>query len=145
VSPFDPKSVLLAKHAQHVVMIHFPIALFVVGVAFDFVAQRMKNAALAKAAFYNLLLAAISTVPVIATGLLAWHYALEGATLKGILLWHLLAGVVSTLVIVIAARIHLRAQRGAALPNWRLALEAVGVVLVGLTGHLGGFLSGVNV
>jgi hypothetical protein len=28
VNPFDLKTVLLAKHAQHVVLIHFPIALF---------------------------------------------------------------------------------------------------------------------
>jgi len=30
------------------------------------------------------------------------------------------------------------------LPNYRLVVEALAVVLVGLTGHLGGFLSGVN-
>jgi hypothetical protein len=30
------------------------------------------------------------------------------------------------------------------LPNYRLAVEFLGVALVGLTGHLGGFLSGVN-
>ena len=30
VNPFDFKTALLAKHAQHVVLIHFPIALFVV-------------------------------------------------------------------------------------------------------------------
>ena len=34
----DPKSVLLAKHAQHVVLIHFPIALFIVGVGVALVA-----------------------------------------------------------------------------------------------------------
>ena len=34
--PFDLKAALLAKHAQHVVLIHFPIALFIAGVAFDF-------------------------------------------------------------------------------------------------------------
>ena len=28
VNPFDLKAALLAKHAQHVVLIHFPIALF---------------------------------------------------------------------------------------------------------------------
>jgi len=39
VHPFDIKSALLAKHAQHVVLIHFPIALFIMGVAFDFLAQ----------------------------------------------------------------------------------------------------------
>ena len=27
MNPFDLKSVLLAKHAQHVAMVHFPIAL----------------------------------------------------------------------------------------------------------------------
>src|SRR6266481_1873519 len=32
---FDPSTVLLAKHAQHVVLVHFPIALFITGVAFD--------------------------------------------------------------------------------------------------------------
>ena len=29
---FDLRTVLLAKHAQHVVLIHFPIALFITGV-----------------------------------------------------------------------------------------------------------------
>ena len=39
MNPFDPKSALLAKHAQHVVLVHFPIALFLTGVAFDFAAR----------------------------------------------------------------------------------------------------------
>ena len=38
LNPFDIKSVLLAKHAQHVVLIHFPIALFIAGVGFDIMA-----------------------------------------------------------------------------------------------------------
>jgi len=75
--PFDPKTVLLAKHAQHVVLVHFPIALFLVGVAFDVVAQRTKRQDLATVARYNLVLAAISVVPVVATGLAAWHFALQ--------------------------------------------------------------------
>jgi hypothetical protein len=35
VNPFDLKAALLAKHAQHVVVIHFPIALFMVSFVFD--------------------------------------------------------------------------------------------------------------
>jgi uncharacterized membrane protein len=145
VSPFDPRSVLLAKHAQHVVLIHFPIALFIVGVFFDFVAQFIKNAVLAKAAFYNFCMAAVSTGPVLITGLLAWHFALEGAPMKGILLWHQLAGLASTVMLIAVARVHWVCQRGKALPSWRLMLELVGVAVIGMTGHLGGFLSGVNV
>src|SRR5713101_8845914 len=64
VNPFDPKTVFLAKHAQHVVLVHFPIALFISAVAFDFIAQWTKRRGLADTAYYNLLAAAISTFPV---------------------------------------------------------------------------------
>src|ERR1700737_1662664 len=146
VNPFDPKTVMLAKHAQHVVLIHFPIALFTVAVAFDFLAQWSRNRSLAAAAYFNLLLAASFTVPVVATGLAAWQWALEGQKLKGILLMHLVLGCISAVVIWVVLLIHLRARRHPenSLPTYRLSLEAMAVLLVGLTGHLGGFLSGVN-
>jgi len=146
INPFDIKTVLLARHAQHVVLIHFPIALFIVAVAFDYVAQRTKNRTLAAAAYFNLLLAAISTVPVVATGLAAWQWALEGQKLKGILLMHLVLGCVSSVLIWLVLLIHWRARRqnGESLPKYRLAIEAFAVLVIVLTGHLGGFLSGVN-
>src|SRR5260370_38158096 len=88
-NPFDPQTTLLAKHAQHVVLIHFPIALFITGVAFDFAAQWTKRRSLAAAAYYNLLLAAVSPLPGLITGLLAWQLQLAGQRLEGILLLHL--------------------------------------------------------
>jgi uncharacterized membrane protein len=144
--PFDIKAALLAKHAQHVVLIHFPIALFIAGVAFDCAAQWTKRQFLAAAAFCNLLAAAAFTVPVLITGILAWQWQLEGQRLKGILLMHLVLGCVSTAMIWAVSLVHLRAKRrpGAVPPGYRVALEVVGVVLVTFTGHLGGFLSGVN-
>ena len=146
VNPFDLKTVVLAKHAQHVVLIHFPIALFMVAVAFDFTAQWTKNRTLATAAYFNLLLAACFTVPVVATGLAAWQWALEGQKLKGILLMHLVFGLISAVGIWVVFLIHMRARRDPVnlLPNYRLPLEAVVVLLVGVAAHLGGFLSGVN-
>jgi uncharacterized membrane protein len=145
VNPFDLKTVVLAKHAQHVVLIHFPIALFIAAVAFDLVAQWTKRRGVADAAYYNLLLAAISTVPVVATGILAWRFQLEGQKLKGILLLHLVLACLSTVIIWLVWWVHFRVRRRAeSLPNYRLALEILGVGIITLTGHLGGFLSGVN-
>jgi uncharacterized membrane protein len=145
LNPFDLKTAFLAKHAQHVVLIHFPIALFISAVAFDLIAQWTKRSGLADAAYYNLLAAAISTAPVLATGLLAWQFQLEGQKLKGILLLHLILACVSSVLIVLVWAVHLRGRRRAeALPKFRFALEFVAVGLVALTGHLGGFLSGVN-
>jgi uncharacterized membrane protein len=144
--PFDIKAALLAKHAQHVVLIHFPIALFIAGVAFDFLAQWTKQRFLVAAAYCNLLAAAVVTVPVLITGILAWQWQLEGQRLKGILLIHVVLGCASSLLIWVVCLVHLRAQRkfGGVLPGYRLPIEAVGVALVTLSGHLGGFLSGVN-
>jgi len=145
VNPFDFKTALLAKHAQHVVLIHFPIALFITAVAFDLIAQWTKRRGLAQAAYYNLLMAAISTVPVLATGLLAWRFQLEGQKLKGILSLHLVLACVSTLMIWLVWWVHFRARRRTVyLPSYRLAVELLAVAVVAVTGHLGGFLSGVN-
>ena len=144
--PFDIKAALLSKHAQHVVLIHFPIALFIVGVAFDFAAHWTKRQILAAAAYCNLLAAAVVTVPVLITGIVAWQWQLEGQRLKGILLMHLILGCASSLLIWIVLLVHLRARgsHGGVPPSYRFPIEAVTVALVMLTGHLGGFLSGVN-
>ncbi len=144
--PFDLKTIVFAKHAQHVVLIHFPIALFLAGVAFDFLAHWKKRRLLAAAAYYNFFAAAATTIPVLITGILAWQWQLEGQRLKGILLMHLVAGCVSSALIWVVWFMHRRARREEAgiLPGYRLPVEAMAVALVVLTGHLGGFLSGVN-
>jgi uncharacterized membrane protein len=145
VNPFDLKTALLAKHAQHVALIHFPIGLFLAAVAFDFMTPWTKRRGLADAAYYNLLAAALSTVPVLATGLLAWQFQLEGQKLKGILLLHLLLACLSTVLIWLVWWMHFRARRRTVyLPSYRLFVELLAVGIVVLTGHLGGFLSGVN-
>ena len=134
-----------ANHAQHVLLIHFPIALFITGVAFDFVAQRTKRRGLMDAAYYNFLLAAASTVPVLVTGFLAWQFQLEGQKLKGILLLHLVSACASIVMMWMTWWVQFRGRRqGEELPNYRLAMEGMAAILIALTGHLGGFLSGVN-
>ena len=144
--PFDIRAALLAKHAQHVVLIHFPIALYLAGVAFDFLAHGKRQRWLAAAAYYNFFIAALTTIPVLITGILAWQWQLEGQRLKGILLMHLAAGCASSALIWVVWLLHRKAPQleGGILPGYRLPLEAVAAALVVLTGHLGGFLSGVN-
>jgi uncharacterized membrane protein len=145
VNPFDLKTAILARHAQHVVLIHFPIALFISAVAFDLIWHWTNLRALADAAYYNLLAAAISTFPALATGILAWQFQLEGQKLKGILLLHLVLACASSVLIWLVWWVHFRSRRrAAALPRYLMAVELLGVTLVALTGHLGGFLSGVN-
>ena len=146
VNPFDWRTVLLAKHAQHVVLIHFPIALFITGVGFDLLSRSGRMATMAHAAYLNLTCAAVMIVPTVATGLLAWKYALEGIALKGLLLWHLTAAAGAAALVIAAWCIHWRARRRdpALLPSYRFVVEVLGVMMIVITAHLGGFLSGIN-
>jgi uncharacterized membrane protein len=142
---FDPGTVLLAKHAQHVVLVHFPIALFLSGVALDWIGRWTKREGLGEAGYYNLLIAAASVIPVVITGVLAWQFQLEGQRLKGILLLHLVLGSASAVLICLTWWMHFRARkREAAVPGYLHLIEFIAVAAVGLTGHLGGFLSGVS-
>ena len=146
VNPFNPRTVLLAKHARHVVLVHFPIALFLTAVGFDFAAQWTKKAELAPVVRYALTVAAVATPPVVITGLLAWQWQLEGHKLRGILLQHLVLGVTSSVLIWLVWWLHFRANRKSeSLPTYRLPIELVAALAVAVTAHLGGFLSGVNV
>ena len=140
VNPFDPKTVLLAKHAQHVVLVHFPIALFLTGVGFDVAAQWAKKPVLATVAGFNMMIAALATIPVVLTGLLAWQWQLGGHKLKGILLEHLVLGLTSSALIWLVWWMHRRASRNA----FRLPVELLAALVVAVTAHLGGFLSGIN-
>src|SRR5580658_6017355 len=147
INPFDLKSALLAKHAQHVVLIHFPIALFISSFVLDLLATLTGRRSLARPAYYNLVGAAIMALPAVVTGVLAWQLQLEGAKLKGNLRLHLVLGASSAVLIWMLAwwrRGQERRDRGGlAVGYWAVAFLAV--LVVALTGHLGGILSGVEV
>ena len=139
--PFDPRSVILARHAQHVVLIHFPIALFLVGVLFELISRLRPSPHLATAAQLNLTAAAVCIIPAYVTGFLAWQLALEGQRLKGLLLYHLIASSISTALVITAWWLRSRTQLR---PIFVLIVELAGALSISLTAHLGGFLSGVN-
>jgi uncharacterized membrane protein len=147
LNPFDLKSMLAAKHAQHVVLIHFPIALYLTATFFDFLAKASRKSGLLAVAHWNFLAAAVMSLPTVATGLLAWRWALEGQRLKGLLLLHLLLGCVVFLGLWVTVWLRNRPiQETAAGPSGvLLLLESFVCILVGATAHLGGFLSGVNI
>jgi uncharacterized membrane protein len=146
VNPFDIKSALLAKHAQHVALVHFPIALIVVSVVFDVLAIQRKSLTLLNAAYYTLIVASISVVPTIATGLLAWQLQFEGKALRGNLRLHMMLALFSSAMIWLVCWLHIKVQRKPQLgtPRLRLAVEFVAVFLTLIAGHVGGFVSGVN-
>jgi len=145
-NPFDFRTVLFAKHAQHVVLIHFPIALFIIAVVFDLIAYSTRRRTFADAAYYNLLVAALATIPALVTGIIAWQLELEGQRVRGTLLQHFLLGILSGASICLVWWLHFHSRKKMEeLPAYRFLIECIAVLAVMATAHLGGFLSGVNV
>ena len=141
----DVRSVLLARHAQHVVFVHFPIGLFLAGVFFDGVAWKTSRQDFATAAYFNLVAAAMSVPLVVATGILAWQWQLEGQKLRGVLLLHFVLACVVGVLICVLGIVRYRA-RNLPLRSPSLLISEAGVALaLAVTAHLGGVLSGVNI
>lgn len=146
VNPFSWRTILLERHAQHVVFIHFPIALFICGVLFDFLSGGRRESQFAGAAYLNLSAAAAFLIPTLISGVLAWQLAFGGARLEGLLLLHVVAAISATLLIAATWWMHWRARKSndVHLPRYRLLIELLGVAVTALTAHLGGFVSGIN-
>jgi uncharacterized membrane protein len=83
-NPLDLRAALLAGHAQHPVIVHFPIALFIASAVFDILAISRKEPILAAVGYFNLVGAVITVPLAIATGLGAWHWQLEARRSKAI-------------------------------------------------------------
>ena len=144
-NPFDLKAALLAGHAQHPVIVHFPIALFIASVVFDILAIWRKQPILATVSYFNLIGAGITIPLAIASGLGAWQWQLEGATLKGNLQLHLICALTSAALIVGLCLKRSRVQAKGQPPRASyFVVVALALVMITLTGHLGGILSGVE-
>lgn len=145
VNAFDLKAALLARHAQHPVIVHFPIALFIASAVFEALAIWRKQPVFASVAYFNLLGAALSLPFTIATGLGAWQLQLEGATLKGNLLLHLVCALTSAVLILGLGwrRWRLR-QKDERPPVSYFIVMTLALVMITITGHVGGILSGVE-
>ena len=59
INPFAPRRVLFAKHAQHPVLVHFPIALFLFSLFLDVLGRWRNRAGLHNVALVNLVSAAV--------------------------------------------------------------------------------------
>ena len=144
-NPFDVKAALLQGHAQHPVIVHFPIALFIASAVFDILAIWRKQPVFSAVAYFNLVGAAMTIPLAIATGLGAWRWQLEGVKLKGNLQLHLICALTTGAIIFLLCwrRSRLRAKGDSPRAGY-FAVMALGLMMITLTGHIGGILSGVE-
>lgn len=96
---------------------------------------------MAMAADVNFAGAAITILPAFLTGILAWRFALNGERIHGLLLLHVIAASTTAALVITCWWIR-RNNRVRTVS--RYVFEIAGAILIAVTAHLGGFLSGVN-
>ena len=153
--PWAIQTLMFPKHAQHPVIVHFPIALLMIALLFDFLGARTRNRSLHAAAYYNIAAAALFAPVSVVTGLLAWWFKYvphpyTGSLLSQLtgntdILYHLIMGVVSMAVIwaLLALRRGESRHETVTLSPAYTALAVLSLPIIAITGHLGGILAGI--
>ena len=129
-------------HPIHPIIVHFPIALLCVSVAFDILARRWPGSGLRDTSFYCLLAGALGAALAVVTGGMEEELAERAGAPESVLELHESLGTVTLIVFVALLGLRLAMQRGwiKDIPPLTLGLGVIGVVLLALTGYWGGEL-----
>ena len=144
---FDLKTLLFPDHAQHPLLVHFPIALFVISLFFDLIGYWKKQPIFNQVGYYNQAAAAVMALPSLVTGILAWRIKYGGAPLQGVLLYHLVLAFLTTGMFWLLWSVRVKFEQKNKAKWLRIYFILAGLIflIISLTGHLGGGLvSGVT-
>lgn len=134
----EPPKPLIPKNGFHPAIVHFPIALLIAGLMFDFVGVVLKQRTLLYAGWYNLVLSTFSALGGIASGFLA--ITLLKVPYKGMIFNHMLLALATTFVmfIMVILRVHQHEKMTAPARVLYYLLALAAFVMISWTGHLGG-------
>jgi uncharacterized membrane protein len=130
--PFPP------KNGFHPAIVHFPIALFLAGILLDLIGLITNRKGFMFAGWYNLMLAAITSVFAIGSGFLAM--TLTKLPYKGLIYTHLLYAVsaAAAMWLMVSLRVHRHETMNVPARIAYYALATIGIGAISWAGHLGG-------
>src|ERR1051325_10833932 len=126
-------------HPIHPMLVGFPIALWVAGFIFDLIGARGSNTGLWAAGFYSIIAGCVMAVLAAGAGVIDWLYSVppeSSAKNRG-----LLHGGLNSLALLLFIYVAYRLGSPSSVPDGAtLVLMAIGVVIVAISGWLGGTL-----
>jgi uncharacterized membrane protein len=128
-------------HPVHPMLIPFPLALWVTSFVADVIFYFNRNTSLLVIAKFTLAAGIIGGLAAAVPGIIDW-LAIRNQEVKRIANWHARLNIIA--LIIFATSLCLRTRYGAAWVGYRLTipflLSLVGVILIGISGWLGGDL-----
>ena len=129
-------------HPIHPIVVHFPIGLLCVSVAFDALAPRWPTGGLRETSLYTLLAGVMSAALAVATGGMEEGMAERAGAPEAVLELHESLGTVTLVIFVALLGLRLAMQWGwlKEIRSLTLGLGVIGIVILALTGYWGGDL-----
>lgn len=132
------KSSFPPKNGFHPAIVHFPIGLFIGGLILDLIGLVKGEKSMLLAGWYNIVLAAVTAMGGIASGVLAM--TLMKLPYKGLIFNHLGYAVGATVImwIMVAMRLHRHEKMNVGMRAIYYVLAAGCLFMISWAGHLGG-------
>lgn len=126
------------KNGYHPAIVHFPIGLFIGGLILDAIGLLKGIKAMLLAGWYNIVLAAITSLGGIASGVLAM--SLMKLPYRGLIFDHMIYAVASTAImwVLVAMRVHRHEKMNLPMRVAYYLLAAACLFTISWAGHLGG-------
>ncbi len=133
---------MLPKSAHHPAIVHFPIALFIAGLLLDFLGLVRKDKTLLHAGWYNIVLASITSLAAVVTGLGAM--VMMKFPLRGNVQQHLIFTLLATVIMwtLVFMRVHRHEKMNVTMRIIYYILAAAGMFILSWAGHVGGVVAG---
>ena len=129
----------ISSHPIHPILVSFPIAAWVLGFIFDLIAVAQGDPSLWAAGFYCVIAGCVGAALAAVPGALDWYAVVppkSSAKQRG-----LIHGSLNVLALLLFIAVAYRQGSAAAKPDGlNLVLMAIGVILIGISGWLGGTL-----
>jgi uncharacterized membrane protein len=131
----------IAGHPVHPMLIPFPLALWVTSFIADVIFYFYRNPSLLLIAKFTLAAGILGGLAAAVPGIIDW-LAIRNQEVKRIANWHARLNIIA--LVIFAASLYLRTKYGASWVGYSLTipflLSLVGVILIGISGWLGGDL-----
>jgi len=129
-------------HPIHPMVVHFPIALLITSVVFDFLATRWRHKSFQDAGFYTLIAGLLGAAVAVLTGAMAEEVVEDKGIPESVLEIHEALGYAAFLFFIglLALRLLMRWKLIREIPALYLAMGVAGIMILSAAGYFGGSL-----
>src|SRR5262249_48712330 len=127
------------RQPVHPLLVSFPLAIWGMSFVFDVLSLRF-GAMMVEAARFNVAAGIVAAILAAATGVRDFFLLPSHSIVRRIGRWHALLNAAATALFSVSLWLRFQARGAPVTPRWPFVLSALGIVVLGISGYLGGVM-----